>query len=317
MFKPPMMCLLYADHIPFAIAGSPGLWTLGTAFTFSPSTVGAIGSVTWSISSGSLPGWASLNTSTGAITGTPTDSADVTVTLHAVDSSSQTASKSITLAQHDAHISNVIALLHLDGANNSTTITDAVAKHTWTAHGDAKLQTADKEFGTASAVFDQTTGTYIEAATHADWAMGTGDFTIEMWVKINGAISADAGLFTVGTPSGVSMGLQGSSSGKLFCGPVNVSYGAISSSTVPTGTWTHVAACRSGTTMRVFVGGVLAGSTSDSTTYQQSFADCGSSNGGLGYVALYKGAIDEVRITKGFARYTATFTPSAFPFPAQ
>lgn len=317
MIKPGLLCLLKADNNNLAIGGTLGLWTLGVAFTFTPTISGpATAPYTWSITSGSLPGWASLNTSTGVITGTPTDSADVTVTLHLLDNVGLTSDRILSLQQHDAHISSVVALLKMNGTHNSTTIVDAVGLHSWTTHGHAKLTTADQKFGSASLTLDATAGTYIEAASDVDWKFGTGDFTVEMWIKTAAAVSTDQGIFTVGIPSGFSMGLQGSSGGGLFAGPVNVSYGPVGAAP-STGVWTHVAACRASGTIRVFLNGTLSNSASDSTDYQQNFADCGASNGGLGYVALFNGLQDEMRVTKGFARYTSTFTPSGFPFPAQ
>ena len=74
-------------------------------------------------------------------------------------------------------------LLHMDGANLGTTFTDSsVGAKTFTANGNAKTSTTTPKFGTASALFDGT-GDWIETPNHADFAMGTCDFTIEMFVK--------------------------------------------------------------------------------------------------------------------------------------
>ena len=81
----------------------------------------------------------------------------------------------------DPHWSNVVALLHLDGANGSATFTDQKG-HTFTAGGSATLSTAQQKFGSASLVLNGSTQ-YITSATSADWEMGSGDFTIEMWVR--------------------------------------------------------------------------------------------------------------------------------------
>ena len=56
--------------------------------------------VTWSISVGALPTWATLNASTGAITGTPTATGTTTFTVKATDSTvptAQTATKSLSI----------------------------------------------------------------------------------------------------------------------------------------------------------------------------------------------------------------------------
>lgn len=82
---------------------------------------------------------------------------------------------------------NTKALLHFDGADTSTTFTDEVGVHTWTAYNQAQLDTADKHFGTASALFDGTDDA-IYSADHADWdlaADNTGSFTFDCWMKCN------------------------------------------------------------------------------------------------------------------------------------
>lgn len=80
-------------------------------------------------------------------------------------------------------------------------------------------------------------------------------------------------------------------------------------------TWTHVAATRSGGTTRVFVNGVLTGSNTNSYSpaYTNPLIGVNSS-----YTpAIFQGYIDDLRITKGYARYTAAFTPPTRPLPAQ
>ena len=75
-------------------------------------------------------------------------------------------------------------LLHCDGANAGTTFTDTVGTHTPSAQGDANTDTAQFKFGTASGLLDST-GDYITIPDHADWAMSTGEFTIDMWLRLN------------------------------------------------------------------------------------------------------------------------------------
>ena len=65
---------------------------------------------------------------------------------------------------------NTKSLLHFDGANNSTTFTDETGK-TWTAHGNAKISTAQYKFPTGSGLFDGT-GDYIDTPDHADFNFG-------------------------------------------------------------------------------------------------------------------------------------------------
>ena len=79
---------------------------------------------------------------------------------------------------------------------------------------------------------------------------------------------------------------------------------------VPTNSWSHVAYTRQGSTYRVFVDGVLQGTGTGTSAF--SFDTLGSTNGGNQDV---NGYIDDLRITKGVARYTSNFTPPTAPFP--
>ena len=76
--------------LPAAATGLAYSQTLAAANGTSP--------YTWSVSSGALPSWASLNTSTGAITGTPSaGQGGSTFTVEVTDNASHTATQSLTI----------------------------------------------------------------------------------------------------------------------------------------------------------------------------------------------------------------------------
>lgn len=326
MMKPPALCLLFAESGPsIGISGTPGNWTIGTAYTFTPSIVTGHGGGTppyvWSIGSGTLPGWASLNTSTGVISGTPTDSADFMVTLHVVDAALLTADRLLTFLQHDANFSSVKTLLHFDGPDTSTTFTDVLGR-VWSANSTgAKISTAQSQFGGSSLLLNGSTD-YIQTPNTAgltDFNFGTADFTIELRLRPNATISGDKAIFCVTGSGGVSFGVQGSS-GKLFCGPNSVSYGTIGATTPTTNAWAHIAVSRVSGTMRIFLNGVVDATAADTVNYgmgNSTLAYIGAANSGVTPVDQFPGNVDELRITKGVGRYTANFTPSGFPFPNQ
>src|SRR3990167_7740340 len=72
-------------------------------------------------------------------------------------------------------------MLHMDGADASTTFTDETGK-TVTANGNAQIDTAQSKFGGAAALFDGA-GDYLTVSGSADWDLGTGDFTIDFWFR--------------------------------------------------------------------------------------------------------------------------------------
>jgi len=214
-------------------------------------------------------------------------------------------------------------MLHCDGANTSTTFTDEIGK-TMTAAGGAQLSTAQQKFGTASGLFDGT-GDYLSTPDHADWYFGTGDFTIDFWVRFDTLPAtttwqvivsqyANAANFwriylynTAGTYSwrfGNRVG--GSDTIEIFK----------DSSGLVVNTWYHIAFARNGNNFYWFQGGVQQGTTATD-------ADPIDDNAGLLYIGtdttaanFFNGWLDEIRISKGIARWTANFTPPAAAYSA-
>ena len=93
-------------------------------------------------------------------------------------------------------------------------------------------------------------------------------------------------------------------------GTVRISGGAISNSV-----WTHIAICRASGSTKLFINGTQSGSTySDSNNYLVAPITIGEMNDGYGD-GNFNGYIDDLRITKGYARYTTTFTPPTAALP--
>jgi hypothetical protein len=217
----------------------------------------------------------------------------------------------------DPNFANVSLLLHGDGTNGSTTITDSSSSpKTVTAAGNAQISTAQSKFGGASIAFDGNED-YISSASNAAFSFGTGNFTIEGWYRFN-SISDQLLYDTIpvggagARNSGFAWALQ-AASGKLnfFSG---ASFRGASSSSLSSGQWYHLALVRNGSEVRYFINGAM-----DATTFTAStnFTDSTLLVGRVGDSAAYylNGYIDDLRITKGVARYTANFTPPTAPFP--
>jgi hypothetical protein len=89
----------------------------------------------------------------------------------------------------------------------------------------------------------------------------------------------------------------------------------ITSSALSTATWYHIAVSRSGANTRMFVNGTQAGSTyTDTNNYAAGAIGVG---GRADATIPLNGYIDDLRITKGIARYTANFTPPQVALPRQ
>jgi hypothetical protein len=181
--------------------------------------------------------------------------------------------------------------------------------------GNAQISTAQSKFGGSSMYFNGSSYLSTNSATTNLYAFGTGDFTVEFWLYMNSI----AGITTIyeSRPSGAEgqYVLLYSNSGAitLYVNGGNV----ISSSTVSINTWYHVALCRSSGSTKLFINGTQSGSTySDANNYINATNRpfIGANNTGSYFL---NGYIDDLRITKGYARYTSTFTPPAAAFPNQ
>ena len=218
----------------------------------------------------------------------------------------------------DTYFSSVGLLLHCNGSAGSTTFTDnAPTPKTVTAVGDAKIDTAQSKFGGASALFDGT-GDYLTTPNHADLTLASGDWTIEFWVRLNSTgvtqVLANHGSGTGFFPwqfwfdtSTSKLGFRGYNSGSSLV------FNLQQSGTSTTGVWYHVAGVRDANTMRFFVDGAAQGTAAISGSLFSTTATVafGAYNNG---VAPLNGWLDDIRVTKGVARYTAAFTPPTAQF---
>jgi hypothetical protein len=204
------------------------------------------------------------------------------------------------------------ALFHFDGVDGSTTLTDASGGHVFTPQNGAQIDTANFKFGTSSLLFDGTND-YVKGDGSSDFAFGTGDFTIDFWVLFN-SVAADAVLFDTGPDfSGPTNYIQiwmDAPTPKLrfFSAGSNRITGT---TTLTTGNWHHIALTRYFGSTRLFLNGVQEGSTyTDTNDYQcgpaiHPFLGQQGDGGGL----FLNGWMDELRVIKGTALWTATFAP--------
>lgn len=217
----------------------------------------------------------------------------------------------------DPYFSNVSLLLNMNGTNGSTTFTDSSSTFTLTPSGNAQISTTQSKFGGASGYFDGS-GDYLTCSTGTGLDFGTGDFTIEAWVYIT-SLGTYHPILEGRTSASFSNYVFGINnvSGTLRLDFVNAGGGAgrtASTTSVPLNTWTHVAWIRAGGVTSYYVNGVK-----DATTNSYS----GSLNPNRTQVQIgavidpqyFYGYIDDLRITKGVARYLSNFTVPTSPFP--
>ena len=210
-------------------------------------------------------------------------------------------------------ITNTSLLLNFTNAG----IIDQTGKNNLETLGGAQLSTAVKKYGSGS-ISMTSSGDYLKGTQPSVvYDINGGNFTIEFWVNFT-SLAADRALVSKYSNAAENQGgigyvvqwVQSSSVLRLVLG---VGGGSDALYTWPwspsTSTWYHVAITRSGTSGRAFVNGIQIG-----TTLTLSISDVASPNaiqiGKTHTVAQYLlGYIDDLRITKGYARYTSNFTP--------
>ena len=149
------------------------------------------------------------------------------------------------------------------------------------------------------------TGDYLSIPNNPVFNFGTGDFTVEAWIYLPtvtnvGIIGFGSGGFFV--QINTSTNIHISQANVVDLGDFTISP-AISANT-----WYHLAMTRSGTSMRAFINGIQQGSTlTNSTNFTATNATI--VGGHPGPIILYSGYMDDLRVTRGYARYTSNFTP--------
>ena len=225
----------------------------------------------------------------------------------------------------DPYFTNVKLLLHANGANGSTTITDSsTAPATFTANGNTQLTTATVKFGTAALTFDGVAGSFL-GATAAKFATGAADFTIEGWIyptaAENNVVFSTLGGSVIGGPAGFLLYIDTSghpsfATGDATGSPASSGSFLTGSGTAALNTWHHLAGVRSGDNMTVYLNGVSSGSMAMPYTRVLNHT-VGVIGRIFNDIALYyeTNRVDEVRLTVGVARYTSDFSVPTAPFP--
>jgi hypothetical protein len=218
------------------------------------------------------------------------------------------------LAAQDRYRANVVALLHCNGTNGSTTFTDSSPLGAdWTG-SNATISTTQSKFGGASM---SVAGTQTIGATAAssNFALGTSEFTIELWcyassfsgtqILYDQRPSAASGFYpTIFLSAGIPV---------YFTNSTNR---IVSGAALSTSTWHHIAVSRVAGNTRMFVDGTQVGSTYvDSDNLVNSSGRPMLADSQVPGSFNLNGFIDEARVTKGVGRYSANFTAPTAPFP--
>ena len=173
--------------------------------------------------------------------------------------------------------------------------------------GDSQLDTAQKKFGTASILLDGTEDN-VKVATDEDFGFGSANFCLEAFIR-PGSVTGTQRIFDLrdnsATDTAPTMYLDGTT---LHYAVGNTSQ--INGGTLATNTFYHVAVARSGGTTKLFLDGTELGTYTDANDYGSTKPLIIGSDYQASPTQAFNGHIDEVRVSKASARFTAGFTPT-------
>jgi len=153
----------------------------------------------------------------------------------------------------------------------------------------------------------------ISFPSNAAYSVGTGNFTVEFWLNPTAFSGNDQRFFLMGVSGTTNLAVEGSAAGALvvtFEGSTVISY-----SWSPTfGSWYHIAACRVGSTVTLYINGTSVATATSSTSISNNVINVGS----LTWAGSFnvKGYLSNVRFSATTAFYTSNFTPATTPFTA-
>lgn len=170
----------------------------------------------------------------------------------------------------------------------------------------------ETDITTGSGYFDGN-GDNLTYSSNAAFAFGTGPYTVEAWVYVISVPASAGAIFDAGSATG-SFGLSIVNGTRLaflnLYGTGQVST-VVTSAAVPLNAWTHIAVSRASTATndtKIFLNGALSGTGTDTNNWTVTTTPMvGYNNAGSGY--YFNGHIADMRVIKGTALYTATFTP--------
>lgn len=208
----------------------------------------------------------------------------------------------------DPYFYNTSLLLHANGEDNDTVfVDDSPYPKTISVNGNARIRVLQAKFGGGSAYFDGS-GDYLTMPSNVA-NFGLDDFTVECWIY---PIVWNNGALIIGGSSNNMLQFgRYSTSNNLGVALLGVTWLINDAALPPTETWTHVAVTRQSGVMKIWINGTQSGSTYDDNTLD--FSAAANRIGGNGS-SDFNGYIDDIRITKGVARYTANFNVPTLAF---
>ena len=206
-------------------------------------------------------------------------------------------------------VPNLVSLLHFDGADSSTIITDYLG-NTWTSNGGAQLDQTQAKFGQSSLLLDGTDD-YVSCEQNSNWDFSGGKWSVDCQVYLN-SIASDGVVWSQGTDANNYMQLVILSTGEVQFDIVTASSTVVtmvsSGLGLTTGSWYLIEVGETGDAYKLYVDGVVVASTTDT---DRAIAYAGAfeiGRIGFGTANYLNGWVDEFRVFNGAPAHTAAYT---------
>ena len=151
---------------------------------------------------------------------------------------------------------------------------------------------------------------YVAATTQTGFGLGTGDFTIEVWVYLTSTAGNTIADFRTGITATATALVISNRQLLFYDGPANNNI-TLGTATVTLNQWSHIAYVRASNIVTGYINGVASGSatvTSNLGTTQPIMIGNNQTAGNN-----FNGYMSNFRVVKGLAVYTGAFTPPTSP----
>lgn len=211
-----------------------------------------------------------------------------------------------------------VLMLHMDGTDEGTTFIDSSSSaHTVTANGNVNIEKDNAAFN-QSAQFDGIDD-YLSIPDNTAWDFGTGDFTIDFWIKNS---SSTGNYHVIGQAISTSNYWEILRTSGTVVRFIYVSGGVTSISldtpTVNISTWNHIEVSRNGTEILMYLNGVRVVKYDIGSLSMPDIAAPLTIGARVYSTTIdndFNGFIDELRVSKGICRHTGeTFGVPLFPY---
>ena len=216
----------------------------------------------------------------------------------------------------EVHFSKNILHLPFDGSNGATSTSDVSNQNNSVTVNGAQISTAQSKFGGSSMLFDGSNDYLAIGGSEWNSNLDSGDFTVEFWIRLD-ALGDQRIISNYNGSNGWGVAMWSGGGGTNYFDGFwyngswqYIQYGISGNYTTPSvDTWYHLAFVRNGNDWSLYLNGTAENTRTVSGSITSSSLgnlQVGRRQDGVQYVDGY---IDDLRITKGLARYTSNFTP--------